>query len=275
MINVTCSCGATLRVKDEYAGKRGKCPKCGQAILIPEQEIVDLQIAEEVPYAAPAPAYRAEPNPFQPAASAPYSSPPSYPAAQSSPFSNQDFNPYQAPQAPMIGAATTTMILGPHLQLVGDQIVGASPIILPQNCIKCGEGVRPLLDMKQRTVYYTPAWAYLGLLGGVLPLLILVLVTRKACLVTFGLCDAHRKRRFRNLLISNGFLVLSIVLFIIGVSDSRKLPNETLLFGGILMFIGSLIAIGVSAKLLVAKQHNKGVFHIQGFKSGFLSKLRM
>lgn len=35
-ISVTCSqCGTTLKVKDELAGKRGKCPKCQGAVQIP------------------------------------------------------------------------------------------------------------------------------------------------------------------------------------------------------------------------------------------------
>lgn len=41
MITVTCDCGAKLRVKDELAGKKGKCPKCGQIIALVQQ---DLQI---------------------------------------------------------------------------------------------------------------------------------------------------------------------------------------------------------------------------------------
>src|SRR4051794_30681785 len=35
-IPVSCpSCSATFRVKDEYAGKRAKCPKCGEPLTIP------------------------------------------------------------------------------------------------------------------------------------------------------------------------------------------------------------------------------------------------
>src|SRR3989337_345747 len=35
MIAITCFCGKTLKVKDELAGKRGKCPSCGEAIVVP------------------------------------------------------------------------------------------------------------------------------------------------------------------------------------------------------------------------------------------------
>jgi len=36
-IVVTCKCGKTLRVKDKYAGKTGKCPNCGGALAIPDR----------------------------------------------------------------------------------------------------------------------------------------------------------------------------------------------------------------------------------------------
>ncbi len=35
-ISVSCPCGKTLSVKDELAGKRGKCPKCGAPLTIPQ-----------------------------------------------------------------------------------------------------------------------------------------------------------------------------------------------------------------------------------------------
>jgi hypothetical protein len=37
-VPVTCSCGRSYRVKDEYAGKRVKCPACGQTVQIPERQ---------------------------------------------------------------------------------------------------------------------------------------------------------------------------------------------------------------------------------------------
>jgi len=51
MITTQCpSCGMALRVKDEAAGKRGKCPKCGhvfqvQAAPAPRTDLDDLAVA--------------------------------------------------------------------------------------------------------------------------------------------------------------------------------------------------------------------------------------
>jgi hypothetical protein len=34
-ISVACRCGKQFKVKDEHAGKRGKCPACGDLLVIP------------------------------------------------------------------------------------------------------------------------------------------------------------------------------------------------------------------------------------------------
>ena len=37
-IKVTCSCGRVLNVKDELAGKKGRCPSCGNVLQVPTLE---------------------------------------------------------------------------------------------------------------------------------------------------------------------------------------------------------------------------------------------
>ena len=57
-ISVSCDCGARLKVRDEAAGKRVKCPKCQAAIQVPQAESPpepELQIVDE-PAAPPEPA---------------------------------------------------------------------------------------------------------------------------------------------------------------------------------------------------------------------------
>ena len=45
MITVTCECGSKLRVKDELAGKKGKCPKCGRILTLAEQDLKIIDTA--------------------------------------------------------------------------------------------------------------------------------------------------------------------------------------------------------------------------------------
>lgn len=47
MIEFKCSqCGKQLKVKDNAAGKKGKCPQCGATLLVPQPEMVTLEAAE-------------------------------------------------------------------------------------------------------------------------------------------------------------------------------------------------------------------------------------
>src|SRR4051812_46513342 len=68
-IVVTCSCGKTLRARDELAGKRCRCPGCGHGVTVP----FPVATATPAPHDPPATtaallAHRAATNPdFQPA----------------------------------------------------------------------------------------------------------------------------------------------------------------------------------------------------------------
>ena len=47
-IRVECeACGKVLNAKDESAGKRAKCPDCGNVLQIPNQEIVDAETDDD------------------------------------------------------------------------------------------------------------------------------------------------------------------------------------------------------------------------------------
>ena len=58
-ITLRCSCGKTLQVKDEYAGKRVRCPACSDALTVPVPEPQFEVVEDEEP--APPPRPRAAP----------------------------------------------------------------------------------------------------------------------------------------------------------------------------------------------------------------------
>ena len=53
-IRATCdSCGKQIKVRDDAAGRRIKCPECGGAVQIPEPDgVMDAEAAEDNPFAA-------------------------------------------------------------------------------------------------------------------------------------------------------------------------------------------------------------------------------
>ena len=68
MIKFKCSeCGKNLRVKDNAAGKRGKCPQCGAVLHVPAAESrVPFDEPESVPAAPPVQPSPAAPQPVAP-----------------------------------------------------------------------------------------------------------------------------------------------------------------------------------------------------------------
>ncbi|MEO2014681.1 MAG: hypothetical protein ABGZ53_09955, partial [Fuerstiella sp.] len=47
-IEVQCECGKLFRVRDKYAGKRGKCPHCGVIVAIPWPELTEDDLLSDV-----------------------------------------------------------------------------------------------------------------------------------------------------------------------------------------------------------------------------------
>ena len=56
-ITATCACGKVLKVGDQYAGKRVRCPACGQTVLIPDPAAEE--VLEEAGYETPPQGQRA------------------------------------------------------------------------------------------------------------------------------------------------------------------------------------------------------------------------
>src|SRR5690242_17188892 len=57
-MRITCSCGKKLQVNDALAGKRVKCPGCGQAILAQEDGVQES--AKAAPARPPRPTFEEE-----------------------------------------------------------------------------------------------------------------------------------------------------------------------------------------------------------------------
>src|SRR5260221_6006501 len=53
-ILVSCACGKQFRARDEHAGKRGRCPGCGQPVQIPGAGGFDMLTSKRRPASNPA-----------------------------------------------------------------------------------------------------------------------------------------------------------------------------------------------------------------------------
>src|SRR5438132_1935462 len=66
-ISMTCQCGKALRLKDEWVGKKAKCPQCGATFIVPAQGNAPVAMAKTVaaPSAAGAAAWAPRSRPQQ------------------------------------------------------------------------------------------------------------------------------------------------------------------------------------------------------------------
>ncbi len=65
-ITFACSCGKTLRVKDDHAGKWVRCPACKETAIVPEAEPEPaFEVVEDEPAPPPRTRVKAEPAPFR------------------------------------------------------------------------------------------------------------------------------------------------------------------------------------------------------------------
>jgi len=46
LIRLLCSCGKRVKVSPKFAGKQGKCPRCGKAVQIPSKDVLDRKYNE-------------------------------------------------------------------------------------------------------------------------------------------------------------------------------------------------------------------------------------
>ncbi len=115
----------------------------------------------------------------------------------------------------------------------------------PQTCMRCGaESDRLVLH----TFSWMPWWVYLCFFAGILPFLIVILLSRKTMRVNVPLCKRHvnhwRNRSFYTWIGLMWWLGMIIVLVML----ARVLPEEIFtlaigvcLFGALIWFIGLLI----------------------------------
>jgi hypothetical protein len=176
-------------------------------------------------------------------------------------------NPYQTPAAPVAmfpayaaGSPTSA------LWVDGKHLVVPSGAILPPLCVKSGQPVNEGNSSRKRYIWY-PSWLLLLLFVGGLPLvLILYLVTRKECLLTFALHPDVRKR-YRNRLIVKALVAMALFGAMVFFAQSDAFVVLIALF-----LISLLVLAADNSPLRVAK-HRDGMFWIRGCSKEFLASI--
>lgn len=156
-------------------------------------------------------------------------------------------------------------------EVVGDKIHSYSPLVLPVDlCVKCGaEGDHGVTKTKK--LYYTPWWVALTILISWIITIILHFVLRKRLDATYHVCETCDGKRKKKIWGSVGTLVVTLVLFFVGVGND----HPVLLFVGGAGFVIALIALIIFAMPAIRpKSFNAGLFVVQGADPTFLQRLQ-
>ena len=183
-------------------------------------------------------------------------------------------NPYAAPESvsglnPYVSAAPMPT---DHFYVDGNLIICGTPVQLPAICIISGETEDLVLIRK--TVDWVPKWIYVTLLAGLLILLIVYLVVRKQCKVSYYI--SRRLRNRKRWMVFSGFLCLAAFVMSLIAAGNYNLPPEVFVPLGIITFVSSLVLFVLAQQPITAARQENGVrFWLKGFKPAFFDQLRV
>jgi hypothetical protein len=107
---------------------------------------------------------------------------------------------------------------------------------LPKRCVVCNE--RSAGDRLRKQFSWHPQWVFATIFIGFLIYIIAAAVTRKHAIVEFGLCQKHKERRDRGMLVSWIGAAVTVVCFLMGIVSETPL----LILVGVLGAVGTVIA---------------------------------
>lgn len=150
----------------------------------------------------------------------------------------------------------------------GKFLVIKTDAILPKRCIKTNQ---PVDDPPvTRKLYWAPPWVFVLILVNLIVLLIVYMIVRKECRVTYYISREQKNRRRIKLAAGWGVFVLSIITFGVGVGNEWPI----LAVASALAWLASIIALIMFANVIAPTKHKDGEFWIKGVCQEYLDEVR-
>lgn len=149
-------------------------------------------------------------------------------------------------------------------------ILGTSSLVLPAQCVECGRDASH--ETRVDTVlHWYPAWIWVGLIWGLLPVVLLYYAARRPLRISYSLCPEHRRTLVVKKRIIAGMWALFAFVAIVAVAAPF---NSYLIAGALVLFVVTLIVHFAAGLSLRVTRHRKGIFTVIGFGQGFLAEVR-
>lgn len=181
-------------------------------------------------------------------------------------------NPYQSPV--FEGELSSGAVLGDFFR-DGKFLVFRDRAELPLRCLISGEAVTADDWRKRKQLSWNPPWIFIGILGGLLPILILMLIAQKKAHLVYSLGKKARSRIRNRYLLGSCLLVAFAVLLVAGISKSESGSNSAsglLMLASIVALIAGLVFL-IIASPIKAIGHRKGWFKVKGVSQDLLNDL--
>ncbi len=167
-------------------------------------------------------------------------------------------NPYSAPTASFDGVETG------RCRREGGILVASTQEHFPPRCVKCNAPAT--MDKPRTFVWHHPGWYLL------IPFVVYVLVggfVRKKATLVLGLCEQHRRRRFRLSLASLGVFFLGFA----GLYMSARSGDSLLLLVSSLLILVSLLLRTTAMRIVRPVFINQHEIRLKGCGPAFLDSL--
>jgi hypothetical protein len=147
------------------------------------------------------------------------------------------------------------------------RLVARTETVFPDRCIKCNT---PAGGFRlKRTLYWVHPAYFLLILCNLLVLLIVYLIVRKKAVVHIGLCEQHRSKRKRGLIIGWSSVALGIIL----MCCAGFMSSGWGFFIGLLVLLGGGITGAVMARAVTPTKVDKEYVWLAGVHRDFMAGL--
>ncbi|MBN2182493.1 MAG: zinc-ribbon domain-containing protein [Sedimentisphaerales bacterium] len=252
-IHFKCSvCGKSFGVSAKYAGKRGKCPGCGQIITIPALEepsdkSLQLKSAEQPHSEQKETDTQTETNP-----------------------KTDTKAEIEIKKPPQVRISKTVA----NVYRMGNTMVMQRNARLPDRCVKTNSTEN--LQVKRITLRWHNPLLYLTILAGLLVYVIVALVCTKKATIEVPMSRKILTRRLIFVLATWACVFLGIFGFgyVIIVSDSASYSNnnDLIILFSILMFIAAPIVYLIGGRIITASQIDDYYIWVKGVNWEYLSE---
>lgn len=153
------------------------------------------------------------------------------------------------------------------VRVEGAYLVVRDGAILPNRCIKTNEPIADLPVTKK--LYWASSWIYLLLFANVLVMVVVYLAVRKKCAVTYYISSPARSAHRIRVGVLLALFFVTVPIIIIGFANDQAAVG----IAGLLVNLGSLIALCIFSNLLSVSKYVDGEFWIKGCGKEFLDSI--